>query len=762
MTQFQGVYRKAAPFREFLYTAQGTFSSRMMTSGEQNGGARRVQFGVFEVDRSTGELRRSGVKVRLQGQPFKLLTALLDQPGEVVSREELQQQLWGGATTVDFDHSLGIAVNKLREALGDSAENPRFVETLARRGYRFIAPVKMPDAATDSNGASAGLSVSESHPAIQADGIAGWWRFSRWWLIGLVAVCAIVGIVLLVQPANRKPYQISQITYSGGVFSNEPDVEGFSSSAGDGTRLYFSHIENGNAVLAVALVANGEIGHFQLPPEIGAPLIGSLSPDGSKLVVHGHLQALPEQPLWIVPTLGGNTHRVPKVLAHDATWMPDGSRLLIANGSDLIVVGEDGSDPHKLLTVPGLAFWLRWSPDGKRLRFTLQDAKRQTTELWEVAADGSNLHPLLPGWDQAAAVCCGNWTADGEEFVFQATRAGHSEIWAQREGPWYALNRRPRQITNGPLDFEAPITVPGTAAGRHRIYFIGVNSQIELLQALPHAATFNALDQNLNLASLAEYSPDGRWVAWLNSADGYLWRSRVDGSERIQLTAPPLRIFSMKWSPDNNRLALMAEEPGKPWKLYLVDSDGGKLTPLVLQDRDENDRNEADPNWSADGKTLVFGRLPDRMDSESQPKAIYLLDIASRKVSEVPGSVGLFSPRLSPDGRYIVAIRLDQRALLLFDRTTQQWTTISSHGAGDPLWSHDGRSVYFQDFLEAGKPIYRIAIPDGRSEQIATINNLRPILASDFRLLSLAPGDLPVVSARTSTVNLYSVDLDER
>ena len=78
------------------------------------------------------------------------------------------------------------------------------------------------------------------------------------------------------------------------------------------------------------------------------------------------------------------------------------------------------------------------------------------------------------------------------------------------------------------------------------------------------------------------------------------------------------------------------------------------------------------------------------------------------------------------------------------------------------MWSHDGRSVYFQDFLEAGKPIYRIAIPDGRSEQIATINNLRPILASDFRLLSLAPGDLPVVSARTSTVNLYSVDLDER
>src|ERR1700678_983286 len=97
-----------------------------MSSVEQKIGARRVQFGVFDVDLSTGELRRSGVKVRLQGQPFKLLAALLEQPGEVVSRESLQQQLWGTATTVDFDHSLGIAVNKLREALGDSAENPRF------------------------------------------------------------------------------------------------------------------------------------------------------------------------------------------------------------------------------------------------------------------------------------------------------------------------------------------------------------------------------------------------------------------------------------------------------------------------------------------------------------------------------------------------------------------------------------------------------------------------------------------------------------
>jgi Tol biopolymer transport system component len=200
----------------------------------------------------------------------------------------------------------------------------------------------------------------------------------------------------------------------------------------------------------------------------------------------------------------------------------------------------------------------------------------------------------------------------------------------------------------------------------------------------------------------------------------------------------------------------MAEEPGMPWKIYLLDADGGKPTPLLNEDR-----NEADPDWSADGQTIVFGRLPDRMDSR-QPKAIYSLNLQTHKVTEIPGSTGLFSPRLSPDGQYIAAMRLDQRALLLFDRSKEQWTTLTTHGVGDPIWSHDGHFLYFQDFLEEGEPIYRMAVPAGAAEPVATIGNLRPIAATDFRLIGLAPGDLPVVSAHTSTVNLYSVDLNER
>jgi Tol biopolymer transport system component len=416
------------------------------------------------------------------------------------------------------------------------------------------------------------------------------------------------------------------------------------------------------------------------------------------------------------------------------------------------VVSAEGGDLHKLVSVPGLAFWLRWSPDGERLRFTLLDPRRQTTELWEVRADGSHLHPLLSGWSQPASECCGSWTPDGDEFVLQSSHSGHSDIWALREKPWYAADREPRRITNGPLDYAAPSTVPGS----ERVFFIGNTAQFELLRAVPNSSAFTALDPNLSAAEMAQYSPDGKWVAWTNAADHSLWRSQIDGSERIELTTSLLHIFAMRWSNDDRHLAVMGEEPGKPWKIYVIDADGGKLTPILNEDR-----NEADPAWTPDDQSLIFGRLPERMDN-GQPKAIYQLDLGTRKLTEIPGSHGLFSPRLSPDGRYLVAMPLEQHALMLYDRAAGRWTTLTAHGVGDPTWSHDGRYVYFQDFLEAGKPIYRIAVPAGTPEAVATIENLRPVAATDYRLIGLAPGDLPVVTARTPVVNLYAVDLNER
>jgi len=126
--------------------------------------ARLLRFGVFEVDLATGELRKNGARVRLQEQPFQVLTALLKNAGQVVTRDHLREKVWPADTFVDFDHSLNTAVNKIREALGDSASSPRFVETLARRGYRFIAPVD--SVAADYEPATAPATQIVLHPEL--------------------------------------------------------------------------------------------------------------------------------------------------------------------------------------------------------------------------------------------------------------------------------------------------------------------------------------------------------------------------------------------------------------------------------------------------------------------------------------------------------------------------------------------------------------------------------------------------------------------
>ena len=141
-------------------------------------GSRIVQFGVFEVDQKAGELRRNGARVKLQEQPFQILALLLERPGEVISRDELQRRLWPADTFVDFDHSLNAAVRRLRDALGDSAESPRYVETVARRGYRFVAPVQGLGPAVDAE-----ISVPPLRP------------FRRWKAAAAAGALVLVGRV---------------------------------------------------------------------------------------------------------------------------------------------------------------------------------------------------------------------------------------------------------------------------------------------------------------------------------------------------------------------------------------------------------------------------------------------------------------------------------------------------------------------------------------------------------------------------------------
>jgi len=728
--------------------------------------ASKVGFGVYEADLQTGELWKAGRKVKLQSQPFKVLTLLLEKAGEVVTREELQLAVWGKDTVVDFDHSLGTAINKIRDALGDTADNPVFVETLARRGYRFIAPVTiLPSSSTPAVPRPLGSTVESvlpdtaeprahlprveeaaatatEQPAVRA-------RFLSW---ALIAILCLVGILAgfagfyygarYTRPLPR----IEQLTRTGRIAPGVQAMESLPASATDGLRIYIPVIAEGRSVLAQVDVHTGSVQDLPMPSEIASPMLGDLSPDGTTLLLRNHLSPESEQPLWTVPTGGGSALRITNVVAHDATWMPDGKSILYAAGNQLITNRLQDGASSTFATLPGRAFWLRWSPDGELLRFTLMDPISHTLSLWEATRNKNAVRPVLSGWTRPSSECCGIWTGDGKYFVFQSNHGGSSDLWSL-DGKSIS---QPTRVTNGPLNFIGPVT---SRIG-HRIYFVGLESE-SLLERYDAARRAFVPDRGfLGDANRLEYSRDRQWATWTD-AQGRQWRAKADGSEIIQLTPDSLQVFLGHWSPDGKRIALMAREAGKAWQLYTVPADGGAPEGLLNESR-----NAADPSWSADGQQIVFGRVTDIMGKEDGPRALQILDLRTRVQSTVPGSDGLFSPRWSPDGRYIAAISLDQRRLLLFDTVAHSWRTLAETTVADPVWSADSKAIFFHASLAEMQPIYRVSIPDGRLEQIANLSSFSGGDTADYFFCGLSPENVPIVRSRTHTGNLYTLDLD--
>ena len=708
----------------------------------------RVRFGVFEADLKSGELYRSGIRVRLQAQPFRVLTFLLENAGEVVSRDQLQHYLWGSDTVIDFEHSLGTAINKIRDALGDSAENPRFIETLAKRGYRFIAPVSFEQPSEPLPIANAALPQA---PELTADAQIGSTRrrsVTSGLLFAICAVCVIALAAIAFRFFDRDdqlPLQISRVTSSGRISPGDAFLENLPGIATDGTRLYFPELENGRMRLAQGLIADGEATNLTLPDEIVAPLLGDISPDGSKLIIRNHISAEAEQTLWIVPTLGGAARQIPGLLAHDATWMPDGHHILYATGNTLWIAGENGESPQRFAVLPGRPFWLRWIPGGTVLRLTLLDPGNHTTSLWELDANGKNAHQLLHGWSAPSSECCGSWTSDGKNFVFESQHSGENNIWILRPRSGY-----PEQLTNGPLDYQAPIT----SRTGYRIFFIGADTRSELLDYSSANKTFLPYGEALATANRVVFSRDGKWMAWISNEDSSLWRSRVDGTERVQLTGGPMEVFMMQWSPDGRQLVFMAREPGKLWRIYTIGADGSSLHSMLPENR-----NEADPDWSPDGKEIVFGRVPALMGETVESKAIYRFDIEAGKTTLLPGSQGLFSPRWSPDGRYIAALSLDMTRLMLYDISTGTWRLLAQQSAADPFWSRDSKSIFFHTYVQKNQMIYRIEVRSGRVEHVADLEDLHFADAVDYQFAGLTPYDTPLVNAPMSTANIYSTEL---
>lgn len=246
-----------------------------------------------------------------------------------------------------------------------------------------------------------------------------------------------------------------------------------------------------------------------------------------------------------------------------------------------------------------------------------------------------------------------------------------------------------------------------------------------------------------------DFSRDGQWVAYNDGADGTMWRSKVDGSEKLQLTFLPMQAYLPRWSPDGKQIAFFGHQPGELWQIYVVSASGG--SPEVIF---RSGTNLADPSWSPDGKSLVFGENA----KNNQGSAIYRLDIKTRTSSKLPGSDGLFSPRWSPDGRYVAALPLDSLKVMLFDFTTQKWTDLVNIFASYPNWSRDGRYVYFDGTLENGRGYYRVQIPGGKLERLFSLKGFQAAQGAFGNWSGLAPDGSPILARDVSIQEIYALD----
>ncbi len=468
-----------------------------------------------------------------------------------------------------------------------------------------------------------------------------------------------------------------------------------------------------------------------------------LSPDGSELLVVDGRGAPPRGPVWSLPILGGSPRRLADIEAETAAWSPDGKMLAYSNISDLFVAQADGTEPHKLLTAKGDIKNVTWSPDSAHLRFDSSESAGTIGQqiAWEVSATGTGLHRLLPGWHEPPDECCGKWTADGKYFVFQS----QSQIWAlPAKSGFLQSEPKPIALTASPLS----LSYPFPSKDGKKLFMIGQTYRGELMRYDSKAGQFSSFLGGIS-AEYVAFSKDGQWVSYVSYREGTLWRSKLDGSERLQLTYPPMYPLLPRWSPDGKRIIFFefARSADTPARIYEVSADGGSPRQLMPDDP----RQQLDPNWSPDGTKIVFGN-----ESNDPSSAIHVLDVDSRKVSDLPDSRGLYSPRWSPDGRYISAFSADSSRLLLLDFQTKKWTELATGSLGWLNWSHDGQYVYVLD--NGGRnAVVRIRISDHKVEEVVDLKNF----AATGRYggcLTLAPDDSPLLLRDTGTQDVYSVD----
>jgi DNA-binding winged helix-turn-helix (wHTH) protein/Tol biopolymer transport system component len=524
-----------------------------LTNGNNHSETHR--FGVFEINLRAGELRRNGVKIKLQEQPFQVLVLLLERPGEVVTREEVRNRLWPADTFVDFDHSLNAAVRRLRDALGDSAENPTFVETVARRGYRFLAPVST--VPMNDNGTVVSIPAPAA-PAVTSP------RIRRGWIIAALAavVLVVIGVVLgfLLASRDLAPSRVTPLTANpvdDPVITSSVSRDGRYMAFSDDTGFYLRQIDTGET-------------HVISLPEGLLPNSITWFPDNVHMVL-GLCAINRESSLWEVSALGGSARKLVDDGAYPAV-SPDGKQMAFIVGKPMRqriwLAAIDGEQPREVAGTDGDLFGrIGWSPDGQRIayttaRFTYGYGAKGKIAVLDVRAPLAG-HPVpqpaivLAQFGLEAPLA---WASDGRLIYTQAEsrpRQEDSNLW------WIRLNHQMRP--------SGPVRLTSDAGSVLDVSASAQNNRIVYTKGVPEPDVY-----------VGELKPSGVL------------------SEPQRLTLDDRKDLPFDWTTDNKEVIFSSDRTGT-FDIYKQDIH--KTVPDVLV---SGNQNVVEPRLSPDGSQILY------------------------------------------------------------------------------------------------------------------------------------------------------------
>ena len=591
-----------------------------------------IRWGQFEFDPAAGELRKRGWVIPLQEQPSAVLRLLIDRAGEVVTREELRTAIWPEGTFVDFDNGLNVAVRKIRDALGDSASSPRFLETVPRRGYRFLGPVIVDEPAPAHDWAvSATAPVLDSNLkqrvpseaiAIDAHGSRSdqrWGRPGRW---AAAAIGAAATVAVFAMIAGRVPPAPADTAVAAPTkilpLTTLPGTEFAPVLSPDGKSVAFMWNENkdGRFAIYVGTVGSPEIRRISTPGvDAHWP---AWSPDGRHVA---YLHRRPDESLriYVSSLVDGSDQLVSDFPAVKGglDWSPDGRALVALRAPDptdaharprrpidewdntgIYLVPLRGGEPRQLTwpTLPAQDGDPHFSPDGTTLAFA---SCTGACDVYVIRL-GPAFEPVgrpRKVTSQTGPISKLAWSRDGKWIIYDTNIApGLTTLWkVAMDG-----TRPPAQV-----EFAGYIAhAPATARSMDRLTFVRELDDVDIYRLHPgHEATqwfaSSLFDDS------PQFSPDGRHVAFASerSGDGEeIWVAEADGSAAHELTHGPGRWQSSpSWSPDGRRVAFDSRGADGSWHIWVVDADGGPVRQVTHEPGDQNV-----PVWSADGLHLYY------------------------------------------------------------------------------------------------------------------------------------------------------------